>query len=204
LLNEIESLLITAFSLRGSGAEVRNELKERAQPLLELTVEPKLKSLIIRVIDEGLDLVGWIEAIATFLATKPPAAWHDNDMARFEISLAEVSRSFSHIELLSFELKKTGTEISRSDHELMRLGVTTLNEPERQKVVMISQQDRLLVERAECSVEQAMEEAGLHDNLDLRLAVLAKLFRKLLDQVDQHKEKATRLSSVPRKRRVKA
>ena len=203
LLNEVEGLLIAAFSLHGSGADARKELKERAQPLLDLTVEPKLKSFIIRVIDDGLDLVGWIEAIATFLATKPPAAWQDNDMARFEVSLAEVFRSFSHIELLSFELKRLGAEVSHSDHELMRLGVTTLNEPERQKVVIISQQDRLLVERAEHSVEQALETAGLH-NMDLRLAVLAKLSRKLLDQLDQDNEKNATLSSTSRKRRKKA
>jgi hypothetical protein len=78
LLTELEGLLIAAFSLRGTGAEARKELKERSQPLLDLTVEPKLKAFIIRATDDGLELVGWIEAIATFLATKPPAAWNDS------------------------------------------------------------------------------------------------------------------------------
>jgi len=204
LLSELEGLLIAAFSLRGSGADARRELKERAQPLLDLTVEPKLKSFIIRATDDGLDLVGWIEAIATFLATKPPASWYDADMARFEVSLAEVTRSFLHIELLSFELKKPGTELSRSDHELMRLGVTTLNEPERQRVVIISQQERLLVERAEGSVERALEELGIKDNTELRLAVLASLSRKLLDRLEEGDDKKSVRTTATRKRRAKS
>lgn len=203
LLNELESLLIAAFSLRGTSADARSELKERAQPLLDLTVEPKLKSFIIRVIDDGLDLVGWIEAIATFLATKPPASWYDNDLARFEISLAEVSRSFLHIELLSFELKRPESERKRSDHELIRLGVTTLNEPERERVVIISQQDRLLVESAENSVEQALKAAGLNNNIELRLAVLAKLSRRILNQLEESDDKKMTRTPISRKRRSK-
>lgn len=188
LLSELESLLIAAFSLHGTGAEARSELKERAQPLIDLTIEPKLKSFIIRLIDDGLDLVGWIEAIATFLATKPPASWYDTDIARFEVSLAEVTRSFLHIELLSFELKKPGAEVSRSDNELLRLGITALNEPERERVVIISRQDHLLVERAEAAIEQTFEAAGLGGKADLRLAVLAKLSQKLLHQLDESNE----------------
>jgi hypothetical protein len=204
LLNELEGLLIAAFLLRSSGADARRELKERSQPLLDLTVEPKLKSFILRATDDGLDLVGWIEAIATFLATKPPASWYDADMARFEVNLAEITRSFLHIELLSFELKKPGAELSRSDHELMRLGVTTLNEPERQRVVIISQQERLLVERAEGSVEQALEELGIEDNTELRLAVLASLSRKLLDRLEESDDKKSIRATATRKRRAKS
>jgi hypothetical protein len=205
LLGELEGLLIAAFSLKGSGADARRELITRAQPLQDLTVEPKLKSFIIRVTDEGLDLAGWIEALATFLASKPPASWYDADMARFEMSLAEVARSFSHIELLSFELQKSGTaETSRLGHELMRLGVTSLNEPERQRVVMISNQDRLLIEKAEGSIEKALKDSGLGENTELRLAVLAKLSRKLLGEMEEDDQQRTARAKPTRKRRVKA
>lgn len=202
LLNELEGLLIAAFSLRGTGGDAHRELMDRAQPLLDLTVEPKLKSFIIRVTDDGLDRVGWIEAIATFLATKPPASWLDLDMARFEVGLAEVTRSFLHIELLSFELKKPGRSLSRSEHELMRLGVTTLTEPERQRVVIISHEERLLVERAENSVDLALEALGISDNTELRLAVLAKVSRKLLERLEESDGHTIR-TSVARKKRAK-
>ena len=200
LLTELESLLGAAFALKGSSAEARKELRDRAQPLFDLTVEPKLKSFIIRATDEHLDSVGWIEAIATFFAQKPPSAWSDSDMARFEVNLAEVTRSFLHIELLSFELKKPGRELLRSDHELMRLGVTTINEPEHQRVVVITQQERLLVERAESSVNRALQDLGISDNTELRLAVLARLSKSLLSRLEAGDEVVSPAQSSRRKR----
>lgn len=200
LLTELDSLLVAAFALKGSSSEARKEIAERARPLFDITVDPKLKSFIIRVIDENLDSVGWIEAIATFFAQRPPAAWSDTDMARFEVNLAEVTRSFLHIELLSFELKKPGRDLARSDHQLMRLGVTTINEPEHQRVVVISPQVRLLVERAENLVGRAFEELGIADNSELRLAVLARLSRTLLDRMEANEEVIGRNHSSRRKR----
>jgi hypothetical protein len=184
LLAEVERMLIAAFSLKTMGPEARKELKARALPLLDLTVELKLKSFIFRVIDDELDPVGWLESMATLLANKPPASWNDPDLARFDVSLAEVSRSFLNIELLSFELRKHGGSAPRSDNEVMRLGITTLSEPERQKVITVSKQDRLMIERAGQAVEQALEAAGLNGDVDLRLAVLAKLSQKLLEQME--------------------
>jgi hypothetical protein len=195
LLTELEGLLIAAFSLKGSNVDARNELRDRAAPLFDLTIEPRLKSFIIRATDDQLDSVGWIEAIATFFAQKPPSAWSDADMARFEVNLAEVTRSFLHIELLSFELRKPGKELAHSNHELMRLGVTTINQPERQRVVVISQQERLLVERAESSVDRALEELGIADNTELRLAVLAHLSRTLLNRLESSDEVIARKTS---------
>ena len=83
----------------------------------------------------------------------------------------------------------------------MRLGVTSINEPERQRVVIITQQDRALVENAETSVEQALEAGGLKNNIELRLAVLAKLSRKLLTQLEDGDQKRM---ATPRKRRANA
>ncbi|MGI9064886.1 MAG: hypothetical protein ACR2HX_00550 [Pyrinomonadaceae bacterium] len=205
LLSELEGLLVAAFSLKGSGAEARRELRERAQPLLDLTVEPKLKSFIIRAIDDGLDSVGWLEAVATFLATKPPASWYDNDLARFEVSLAEVARSFSHIELLSFELRRPVSDVSHSDNELMRIGVTTLNRPELERVVLVTHADRSLVDSAAKSVEDALTALGIGENeTERRLSVLAKLFRKMLKELDGIEATKAASTLVPQRRRAKA
>ncbi|HEX7997931.1 MAG TPA: hypothetical protein VF528_06030 [Pyrinomonadaceae bacterium] len=185
LLAEIEGMLIAAFSLKSAGQEARQELKIRALPLLDLTVELKLKSFIFRVTDDELEYVDWLESVSTLLANKPPASWNDTDLARFEIGLAEVSRSLLNIELLSFELHKHGGNALLSDNEMMRLGITTLGEPERQKVIIVSKQDRLLIESAGHVVEQALESAGLNGNAELRLAVLAKLSQKVLEQKER-------------------
>lgn len=191
LINELERLLASAFSLKGTGDEAYKELQDRARPLLSLTVEPKVKSFIIRTVDNDLDLTGWIESVATLLTNKPPASWNDSDLARFEINLAEISRSFLHIELLSFELRKNRVEGSRSDNEVLRLGITTLNEPEQQRVLTVSQRDQLLLEKAEHSVEQALESAGLDGDIEMRLTVLARLSKKLLEELGRADNKNT-------------
>lgn len=195
LIIELEKLLRSAFSLKRTGTEAYKELQGRAQPLLDLTVEPKVKSFILRTIDKDLDLIGWIESIATFFTNRPPASWNNSDLARFEIGLTEISRSFLHIELLSFELTKHKIEKFRSGNEFIRLGITTLNEPEHQRVLTVSQQDQLLLENAEHFVEQALESAGLDGDIEMRLAVLARLSKKLLEKLDKIESKKLNSSS---------
>lgn len=184
LLSDLESRLVAAFSLKGRGGEARAELALRARPLFDLTVEPRLKSLILRATDEGLDLIGWIESIATLLADRPPATWNDTDLALFEVNLAEVSRVFTHVELLSFEIRRLGREALPSGFEVLRLGVTAPNEPELQRVITVGPLERSLVATAEISVEDALEKAGLNGNLELRLAVLAKLSKKFIGRLE--------------------
>ncbi len=89
-----------------------------------MTVEPKLKSFIIRLVNQDLDLSNWVESIATFLANKSSDSWNDSDVARYEINLAELRRSFLHIEALAFEMGKYEFDASK---EIIRLGVATVN-----------------------------------------------------------------------------
>lgn len=188
LLGELEARLIAAFSLKGTGAASRNEIVGRARPLLDLTVDPKLKGFLIRVLDDDLDLVGWIEGVATLLASKPPASWNDTDLARYEVNLAEFARGFRHIESLSFELSKRGGSRHNAG-EMLRLGITALKEPELQRVVCISEQESPLVERAQETVERALAAAGLNGNVELRLAALAKVSLKLLQQLEEDEQR---------------
>jgi hypothetical protein len=182
LLGELERLLIAAFALKSAGgAEAREEIERRAFPLLELTVEPKLKSLIIRLVNQDLDLSGWIESIAAFLANKPPDAWNDSDLARCEISLAELRRSFLHIEALAFEMGKYEFDPGR---EVIRLGVTTVNEPERQRVLTIGEPEKVLIEEAKQAVDKAFQSVNINGNRELRLAVLAKISQELLNDLE--------------------
>lgn len=184
LLVDLEGMLISAFKLKGFGEDARRELRERAQPLLDLTVEPKLKSFLIRAVDDSLDLTGWRESTATFLSGKPPGLWNDTDRARFEVTLAEVSRSFIHIELLSFELRKHRQESPIDGGEMIRLGVTTLDAPEHQKVLNIQRHDRALVDETVFALEKALKTKLKSSNVELRLAVLAKLAYKFLQELE--------------------
>ena len=81
LLSFIENLLASAFSLQSNSDSPHIELMNRARPLLDWTIDTKLKGFLIRICDEGLDFKEWVEAIGTYIVTKPPASWNDSDKA---------------------------------------------------------------------------------------------------------------------------
>ena len=94
LLNSIEQLLVEAFNLTPKKEELRTELADRAEPLFAVTIEMQLKGFLIQVCSGGHDFTSWIEAIATYLAKKPPASWVDLDKAQFESNLSQLARKF--------------------------------------------------------------------------------------------------------------
>ena len=95
LLNSVERLLAEAFGLKPTSEKLRSELVKRAEPLLAVTIEMDLKGFLIQVCSGGHDFSSWIEAIATYLAKKPPSAWVEADKAQFEINLSQISRKLS-------------------------------------------------------------------------------------------------------------
>ena len=58
LLSSIEEMLVSEFSLQSDSDSPHTELIERASPLLDLTIDTKLKGFLIRICDEGLDFNG--------------------------------------------------------------------------------------------------------------------------------------------------
>lgn len=185
LLGKIENLLTQAFSLRESHEAGRRELRERASPLFELTVDYRLKSFLLRATDSALDFPQWIESLGTLLAGKPPMSWNDGDLARFEIGLAQLARSFRHFEVLTFDLTRRGMKLTDTDFEALRVGITVPHERERERVVVITKDDRAKVQFAETKLVEALKALGSDGDVELALAVLGRLSQKLLDQVDK-------------------
>ena len=131
LLNSVEQLLVEAFNLTPKKEELRAELAARAEPLFAVTIEMQLKGFLIQVCSGGHDFTSWIEAIATYLAKKPPVSWLDLDQAQFESNLSQLTRKFRHFEAVSYE-KREHTESSAG--EPIRVGITRPNHPEQEQV----------------------------------------------------------------------
>ena len=79
------------------------ELVDSAEPLLAVTLEVDLKGFLIQVCSARHDFSSWLEAIATYLAKKPPSAWVETDKAQFEINLSQIARKFWHFKAVSYE-----------------------------------------------------------------------------------------------------
>ena len=184
LIHFIEHLLVAAFSLKGGGEEIRVGLLKRAEPLIDLTIETKLKGFLIRVCDEGLDFAGWLEAIGTYVGNKPPASWNDLDKAHFEMNLSELARKFHHFEALSFERQKQSERSSDTAGEVLRVGITTPKAPERERVVALPSTVEEQAVKIESAIDQVFESFAVDGNAEFRLAILARISQKLMQQLE--------------------
>ena len=182
LLDSVAGLIASAFSLSGNNEEIRLELYRRAESLLDLTIETKLKGFFLRVCDEELDFNEWLEAIATYIVQKPPTAWNDADKTQFQMDLAELARKFHHFEAVSFERQKQTDRFSDGAGEVLRVGVTTLKSEEQARVISLPPTAETQAKEIEREIEQIFELAGVAEDTELRLAVLARLSRKIMER----------------------
>lgn len=179
LLNALEQMLAEAFSLDETGKNLRSELATRAEPLLEVVIETQLKGFLIHLYSEGHDFKGWIESIGTFLAKKPPASWLDTDKAQFEVNLSQLVRKFRHFEAVSYDK----LQHDESAAETIRIGITTPNEHEQERVVTLS--DEEYAEKIEKAITKLLDDFDSDNNLEFRLAVLARISKKILQESEK-------------------
>ena len=185
LLSFIEEMLVSEFSLQSDSDSPRAELINRASPLLDSTIDTQLKGFLIRICDKGLDFKEWVEAIGTYLANKPPASWTDSDKAHFEMNLSELARKFHHFDALSFERQEQSEKSVDNVGEVIRVGVTTFSETERERVVTVPLTIEEQVNEIESGINQVFKEAGVDGDPNLRLAILARLSQKLMEQLEE-------------------
>ena len=130
LLDFIKEQLVSVFALESSGEDIRGEIGERSQSLLELMLEPQLKAFLTRVCDDNGDFKAWLNAIGTCLAEKPPTSWNDTDKVQFEINLSEIARKFHHFCALSLECHEQSAESSEA--KTIQVYITWARATERQ------------------------------------------------------------------------
>ena len=182
LLDTVEQLLVAVFSLTSTPEKLRAELVARAEPLLVVTIEIDLKGFLIQVCSGGHDYRNWLEAIATYLAKKPPSAWVDADKAQFEINLAQLARKFRHFEAVSYE-KLEHAESSAG--EPIRVGITTPNRTEQERVVTLTQTADEQTSEIAYEIRNVLNKFNVDDNLELQIAILARISQKWMQQLDE-------------------
>ena len=184
LLNSIEQTLVEAFTLTSSTEDLRADLVRRAEPLLAVTIGMELKGFLVQVCSGGHDFNSWLEAIATYLAKKPPASWLDVDKAQFESNLAQLARKFRHFEAVSYE-KLKHTESSRG--EPIRVGITAPEKTEQEWVVILTPSVEDAADQIEHEIEPIFNKFDADGNTEFRIAVLARITQKLMQESENEK-----------------
>ena len=172
-------MLVEAFTLTPSVEKFRAELVERAEPLLGVTIEMDLKGFLVQIYSGGHDFSSWLEAIATYLAKKPPASWVDLDKVQFESNLSQLARKFRHFEAVTYE-RIVHTESPTG--EPIRIGITRPNHPEQEQVVTLPSTVEEQIDKIEHEIEQVLDNFDKDRNSEFRLAVLARISQKLMQE----------------------
>jgi len=181
LLGELGGVLGRAFGIDQPVQELRRVLAERAVALKSWVADPQLMAFLDRVADSQLEDSDWLEALSALLSQRPPASWRDGDRARFELRLAGIVRLFQHVEVLAFgdsEGKNGGPNVGG---ESVRLGVTSRDAKEVERVVRIPAESRPAVDRVHRALRSALEEANANGGNEVAVAALAKLAQEILE-----------------------
>lgn len=133
LLNRLAGELAGELGLPGSVQSLRAETRLRVGPLVARIYEPRLRAFANALVDEGLDDLDWLAAVALAVTTRPPQSWRDEDEGRFTLELRRLVRSLRSAETLSFELLGRAGEAAHA----RRVTVTAPDGTETSEVVWL-------------------------------------------------------------------
>ncbi len=182
LLAEIERLLLRAFGQDSPLGAARKAIEHHARLVLNIAVDIKLKSFLLRAADNGIEDTTWLESIATLLAGKPPTHWDDTDRARFEVQLAATARTFKHFRVLAYEMERAGFALLDGDHRMLRISISVPDGAELERVVQVPGHLIDKANRTKESLRRLLEESHLLENVEVGVALLAELARQLLSE----------------------
>ena len=82
---------------------------QAAEAIKDWVADPALKSFVLRIADQSLDDLLWLESMVALLTQKPPSGWRDDDRREFEVALTNMARLFEHVERLAFAETPAGS-----------------------------------------------------------------------------------------------
>jgi sulfur relay (sulfurtransferase) DsrF/TusC family protein len=161
LLQKIRVEIQNCLNHPGNIDIVRAGLAHSANRVLAFVKEPRQKAFCLRLSDQGLEDEQWIEAMGSFLCSKPPSKWFDNDFSTFEDELHRCARQFFRVESTLFG---EGTEPAGS--YAMRVSITCQDGSEVDKVVRLSDGELKKITSLEDKISSVLSE-------DSRLGLIA-------------------------------
>lgn len=140
LQGRLRSQLRSAFDLPGTFQQFRTALAARSERIMLTVTEPKLRAFCLRLMDDKLPEMEWLESIGSYLALKPPSKWRDAEEDLFNQELAQCSTRFHRVESIAFAGSKSSTKAVG-----VRLAITQANGVEHEQVVHFtpSEEDQL-------------------------------------------------------------
>lgn len=153
------------FGVSGSLTQIRERLALRAEPLVVLTIEPRLKSICLRFADRNMTDDAWLESLGSLVVQIPPSRWRDVDEENFEREIIILGGKFSSLESIHFAKHKKANW-----SQAYRFALTRDDGDEAQEVVYVDSAEATRVD------ELAAEfQAIFSKNRRLSMAALSKV-----------------------------
>ena len=170
LLQKMKDEIQTCFNRPGGMDTVRPELAQSANRVLSSVKEPRLKAFCLRLADQGLEDDTWVEAVGSFLCSKPPSKWIDHDLSQFEDELHRCARQYFRVESTLFD---QGTEPAGS--QAMRVSITCQDGSEVDKVIRLSDGELRTITALEEKIRSVLGEDSRLGLVAATRAIMAQL-----------------------------
>lgn len=171
LLRMIDSLS-EELAVSGDLAHVRHALTQRAETIVLLAGEPKLKALCLRFSDKGLSDSAWVESLGSFLTSQPPTRWRDADEESYRRELHTLTQRFKNLESMVFASGR-----STRGSAAFKVSVTRSDGHEAQEVVFVDQTRASEVTSLAAEIEKI-----LGKNRNVALAALSQVTWSTLEK----------------------
>ncbi len=110
LLSRLSASITEAFGTKTKIGDFRKELSARSKATAKHVVESDLKSFVLRIGDDGLDLRQWLESMANHLSKKSAVRWGDPDEEVFNQRLIAFTQRMLRTEAAQGDVTRTKME----------------------------------------------------------------------------------------------
>lgn len=151
LLERLRAVVRDEFETHGSFEQVRQRLAKRAERVILLANESRLKALCLRLADTKLPEAMWLESLGSLLALQPPGRWRDQEEDVFRRELHMLAATFKSLESIGFQ-----TGPAEDFAEAFRLSLTKNDGSEVQKVVFVEKESLSAVKALASEIEKLL------------------------------------------------
>jgi len=162
--------LHATFDLPGGPVKGRGAIAAAADRVLQTVSEQRLKAFCLRLSDQGLADREWIESIGSFVCSKPPSKWLDNDITIYREDLGRLVRQFRRVESAVFATASAG-----GTGQAMRVAVTSQDGAEVEQVLYLDPSEETRVTELESQIAKLLSSEGRLGVVAAARAIRAKL-----------------------------
>lgn len=158
LLGRLATAITEAFATKTKIAEFRKELIVRSKAVAPKLVDSDLRSFVLRLGDEALNLRQWLESLANHLARKSASRWSDHDEEVFNQRLTALAQRMLRAEAAQGDVARHKAE--GAGDRVVRLMLTRPDGQEHGELLHWSAEEESTVDQLEKQILALIQKHG--------------------------------------------